>query len=135
MRWGPPFTCLYRASRSPATTLGVVSVACVGRRKWEGEQKDNSMPFAPLDKALVEYQDPKKVDKIVKIQADLEETKEVLVRRKWSGGLASQSLPNSGAPSPLVIVRLPHDVCWPVCVVVGRWTPLIRCWPEERSWT
>lgn len=38
------------------------------------------MPFAPLDKALVEYQDPKKVDKIMKIQADLEETKEVLVR-------------------------------------------------------
>ena len=77
---------MYRASRSPATTLGVVSVACVGRRKWEGEQKDNSMPFAPLDKALVEYQDPKKVDKIMKIQADLEETKEVLVRRKrWTG--------------------------------------------------
>lgn len=39
------------------------------------------MPFAPLDKALVEYQDPRKVDKIMRIQQDLEETKDVLVRR------------------------------------------------------
>ena len=49
------------------------------RTKWVHEKRDNSMPFAKLDKALVDYQDPSKVDKIMKIQADLEETKEVLV--------------------------------------------------------
>lgn len=50
-------------------------------RKWQPQTKDDSMPFAPLDKALVEYQDPRKVDKIMRIQQDLEETKDVLVRR------------------------------------------------------
>ena len=47
-------------------------------RKWQPQTKDDSMPFAPLDKALVEYQDPRKVDKIMRIQQDLEETKDVL---------------------------------------------------------
>jgi synaptobrevin family protein YKT6 len=48
---------------------------CKGAVSQEG--KDNCMLYPPLEKALVEYQDPGKADKITKIQKDLEETKQV----------------------------------------------------------
>uniref|UniRef100_A0A7S0VF17 V-SNARE coiled-coil homology domain-containing protein n=1 Tax=Hemiselmis tepida TaxID=464990 RepID=A0A7S0VF17_9CRYP len=46
--------------------------------KISQDKADNTMPFPPLDDALVKYQDPAEADKITRIQKDLEETKQVL---------------------------------------------------------
>ena len=46
--------------------------------QWNGALQDVFLPFPPLDKALAEFQDPAKADKIMKIQKDLDETVEVM---------------------------------------------------------
>lgn len=46
-------------------------------------------PFEPLDRAIVEYQDPAKADKICKIQKDLDDTMDIMVsggQRAAAGG-------------------------------------------------
>lgn len=48
------------------------------RDKWAAITADTAIPFEPLEKALVEYQDPSKADKITKIQKDLDDTMEVM---------------------------------------------------------
>ncbi|CAM9420158.1 unnamed protein product [Chrysoparadoxa australica] len=46
--------------------------------RWKTEIRNESITFPPLDKAIIEYQDPAKADKITKIQRDLDETTNVL---------------------------------------------------------
>lgn len=45
---------------------------------WPSIKQDNSMKFDPINKAIVEYQDPSKVDKISKIQKDLNQTMDIM---------------------------------------------------------
>lgn len=46
--------------------------------RWNAVTADTQMTFEPIDKAIVEYQDPTKADKITKIQKDLNETIDVM---------------------------------------------------------
>mmetsp|Transcript_12333 Transcript_12333/g.20043 ORF Transcript_12333/g.20043 Transcript_12333/m.20043 type:complete len:201 (+) Transcript_12333:134-736(+) len=46
--------------------------------QWPGVKEDSTLAFEPLDKAIVDYQDPAKADKITKIQKDLDDTMEVM---------------------------------------------------------
>jgi synaptobrevin family protein YKT6 len=46
--------------------------------RWKGADRDYQFPFPSLETSLVEYQDPAEVDKILKLHADLEETKEIV---------------------------------------------------------
>mmetsp|Transcript_72918 Transcript_72918/g.171445 ORF Transcript_72918/g.171445 Transcript_72918/m.171445 type:complete len:204 (-) Transcript_72918:34-645(-) len=52
------------------------SASCGGTLKQD--KNDGCMPFPPLDEAIVKYQNPQEADKIMQIQRDLDETKEVL---------------------------------------------------------
>mmetsp|Transcript_21485 Transcript_21485/g.37976 ORF Transcript_21485/g.37976 Transcript_21485/m.37976 type:complete len:201 (+) Transcript_21485:155-757(+) len=47
-------------------------------QQWPGVAEDSKIPFEALDKAIVEFQDPAKADKITKIQKDLDQTMEVM---------------------------------------------------------
>lgn len=47
---------------------------------WQSEIRNEAIKFPPMDKMIVDYQDPAKADKITKIQRDLDETTEVLHR-------------------------------------------------------
>ena len=40
--------------------------------------KENAVQFTPLSEAIVSYQDPKNVDKLTKIQQELNETTEIM---------------------------------------------------------
>jgi len=46
--------------------------------QWPAIVQDTKLPFEQLDKAIVEYQDPAKADKITKIQKDLDDTMDVM---------------------------------------------------------
>mmetsp|Transcript_16191 Transcript_16191/g.31331 ORF Transcript_16191/g.31331 Transcript_16191/m.31331 type:complete len:201 (-) Transcript_16191:397-999(-) len=46
--------------------------------QWPTIKEDTALPFEALDKAIIEYQDPAKADKITKIQKDLDATMEVM---------------------------------------------------------
>lgn len=46
---------------------------------WNQGRVDNCMPFPELDGYILKWQDPHEADKIMAIQKDLDETKEVLV--------------------------------------------------------
>jgi len=46
----------------------------------ESYTKDTELPIDGLEALLVKYQDPKEADSIMKLQKDLDETKEVLVK-------------------------------------------------------
>mmetsp|Transcript_15974 Transcript_15974/g.40390 ORF Transcript_15974/g.40390 Transcript_15974/m.40390 type:complete len:201 (-) Transcript_15974:1438-2040(-) len=46
--------------------------------KWPTVKEDTELAFEGLKKAIVEYQDPSKADKITKIQQDLDQTMEVM---------------------------------------------------------
>ncbi|CAN0242002.1 unnamed protein product, partial [Discosporangium mesarthrocarpum] len=48
--------------------------------QWQSEIRHEAIRFPPMEKAIIDYQDPAKADKITKIQRDLDETTEVLVR-------------------------------------------------------
>lgn len=49
------------------------------RQTWLDIDSDASIPYPQLRQDLLDYQDPAKVDNIVKIQQDLDETMVVLV--------------------------------------------------------
>ena len=44
------------------------------RDEWGNVNVDSSMPFEPLSRAIADAQDPSKIDKITKIQQDLDDT-------------------------------------------------------------
>jgi synaptobrevin homolog YKT6 len=46
--------------------------------QWQGELREDAVQFAPLNQAIIDYQDPAKADKITKIQKDLDDTTNVL---------------------------------------------------------
>ncbi len=46
--------------------------------QWQNVKVDTPMSLPSLDKAIVEYQDPSKADKITKIQKDLDDTMDVM---------------------------------------------------------
>jgi len=46
--------------------------------QWPAIKEDAKLAFEPLDKAIVDCQDPAKADKITKIQRDLDETMDVM---------------------------------------------------------
>eukprot|EP00953_Heterococcus_sp_UTEX-ZZ885_P006033 3723-Heterococcus_DN1.PRE.2 len=46
--------------------------------QWQGELREEALQFAPLNQAIIDYQDPAKADKITKIQKDLDDTTTVL---------------------------------------------------------
>jgi synaptobrevin family protein YKT6 len=46
--------------------------------KWPAVGTDQNMAFEPLARAIVDFQDPAKADKITKIQKDLDQTMEVM---------------------------------------------------------
>jgi synaptobrevin family protein YKT6 len=46
--------------------------------QWPSAKEDQKINFDPLTKALVEYQDPAKADKITKIQQDLDQTMDIM---------------------------------------------------------
>lgn len=48
------------------------------REHWMPVEADAMIPYPPLKQHVIEYQDPAKVDKIVKIQKDLDETMDVM---------------------------------------------------------
>ncbi len=48
--------------------------------EWSKSTKDNVYSVPALEKMLVQYQDPKNVDKIVAIRKDIDETREVLIK-------------------------------------------------------
>lgn len=48
--------------------------------RWQKCTKDYGCKFPALDTRMAEYQKPAKVDKMMKIQGDLDETKVILVR-------------------------------------------------------
>lgn len=50
-------------------------------RNWRSVTTDYVCRYQPLSKALSEYQQPEKVDKIMRVQSQLDETKSVLVSR------------------------------------------------------
>ena len=45
---------------------------------WGKQTVDMKCAFEPLDKAIIEYQDPAKADKICKIQKDLDDTMDIM---------------------------------------------------------
>lgn len=47
---------------------------------WRGAGEDMACKFPPLEAALVEYQDPAKVDKLTKVDRQLAETKDILYK-------------------------------------------------------
>eukprot|EP01138_Halocafeteria_seosinensis_P001887 gb/GECG01001933.1/.p1 GENE.gb/GECG01001933.1/~~gb/GECG01001933.1/.p1 ORF type:complete len:199 (+),score=28.74 gb/GECG01001933.1/:1-597(+) len=47
---------------------------------WRSVSTDYACRYEPLSKALAEYQQPEKVDKIMRVQTQLDETKSVLVQ-------------------------------------------------------
>ena len=49
------------------------------RQTWLDVESDASIPYPQLRQDLLDYKDPAKVDKIVKIQQDIDETMVVLV--------------------------------------------------------
>ncbi len=49
------------------------------RSNWSSITAPESIVFPPLEKAVKEYQDPTKADKISKIKKDLDETTDILV--------------------------------------------------------
>eukprot|EP01097_Dermamoeba_algensis_P001329 TRINITY_DN1505_c0_g1_i2.p1 TRINITY_DN1505_c0_g1~~TRINITY_DN1505_c0_g1_i2.p1 ORF type:complete len:193 (+),score=25.85 TRINITY_DN1505_c0_g1_i2:161-739(+) len=52
----------------------------VNPEEWKRAEKDTTVSVPPIDKLLLEYQDPSKADKIMQIQKDLDETKGVLIK-------------------------------------------------------
>ncbi|KAG5192655.1 soluble NSF attachment protein receptor [Tribonema minus] len=46
--------------------------------QWQAETREEAIVFAPMQQAIVDYQDPAKADKITKIQRDLDDTTNVL---------------------------------------------------------
>ena len=48
------------------------------RGKWEDETADNAIQWKELDSTLEKYQKPEEADKILKIKAEIEETKTVM---------------------------------------------------------
>lgn len=58
---------------------------------WTTESRQEAIVYAPLAQAVKDYQDPAKADKITKIQRELDETTEILVRHQ-SGGVACLSI-------------------------------------------
>merc|ERR1712146_107620 len=50
------------------------------RKDWADVSSDNALTFPALAAALSKYQDPREADKVLKIQEDLEETKQILYK-------------------------------------------------------
>ena len=48
------------------------------RNKWPTTVKDTAFSFPEIDKAITEYQDPAKADKITRIQKDLDDTMNIM---------------------------------------------------------
>jgi synaptobrevin family protein YKT6 len=46
--------------------------------KWKTEKRNEAIEWAPLDAAVQRYQDPSNADQIMKIQKNLDETRDVL---------------------------------------------------------
>jgi synaptobrevin family protein YKT6 len=58
---------------------------------WRGGKEDHSCKFPKLEEMLRDYQEPEKVDKILRVNAQLAETKDLLVKTidkvsEWVGG-------------------------------------------------
>lgn len=54
--------------------------AVFGGGRWRTAVRDNSCKFEPLEKALVDFQTPEKMDAISRVHATVDETKGVIVR-------------------------------------------------------
>ena len=50
------------------------------RTRWRSATADNSCKYPRLEAALLEYQEPTKVDKIAKLDKQLGETKDILYK-------------------------------------------------------
>lgn len=50
------------------------------RDAWKAVKADHGLRYAALDSTLAEYQDPAKVDKIMKLDKQLAETKDILYK-------------------------------------------------------
>lgn len=48
------------------------------RPKWERLAEGQTLPFPELEQYIARYQDPKQADTIMRVQQDLDETKQVL---------------------------------------------------------
>jgi len=48
--------------------------------RWRSATEELSVKYAPLERALAEYQEPAKMDKILKLDRQLEETKDILYK-------------------------------------------------------
>lgn len=46
--------------------------------QWKSESRNEGITYPPLDAALAKYQDPAQADQIMKIQRNLDETKDIL---------------------------------------------------------
>ena len=47
-------------------------------RGWNKEIRNEALQWAPLDQAIVKYQDPSNADQIMRIQKNLDETRDIL---------------------------------------------------------
>ena len=45
---------------------------------WRSEKRNEAITWAPLDEAVIRYQDPNQADPIMRIQKNLDETRDVL---------------------------------------------------------
>ncbi|CAE7277587.1 YKT61, partial [Symbiodinium sp. KB8] len=48
--------------------------------RWKSATEDNSHPLPSLEEALAKYQKPEEVDKLLRVQRSLDDTKEILVQ-------------------------------------------------------
>eukprot|EP01052_Picozoa_sp_SAG31_P000829 SAG31_NODE_25_length_33055_cov_11.407919_16_plen_126_part_00 len=69
--------------------------------QWQGQSADNSMPLKDFDATLKKYQDPAEADKLMAIQKELDETKQIMVR--------------ACGPVPFVYFRIRFETCGPMC--------------------
>lgn len=47
---------------------------------WKAATEDNPFDFPPLQEHLIKFQDPSEADKLMKIQKDIDQTRETVIK-------------------------------------------------------